>query len=129
MEQELRLKKNEDFQRVFQRGMSVANRQLVLYAFPNPKIERFRVGISISKKIGNAVVRNRLKRLLKEAIRLNKEVIKNGYDLVVIVRKPALEMDLLELSSSFGHVLKRAGLHKKSRQAAAKHPALSNNKE
>lgn len=121
MEKDLRLKKNEDFQRVFRRGMSVANRQLVLYAFPNPKIERFRVGISISKKIGNAVVRNRTKRLLKEAIRLNMESIKTGYDLVVIVRKPTLELNLLELSASFSHVLKRAGLHNKSRQARVKH--------
>lgn len=120
MQSEYRLKKNEEFQRVFNRGASVANRQLVLYAFPNPKTAHFRVGISVSKKIGNAVVRNRIKRLLKEAIRLNKDRIESGYDLVLIVRKPALELDLMGLSASFSHVLKRANLHKKRKETTLK---------
>ncbi|GAA0377991.1 ribonuclease P protein component [Bacillus horti] len=116
MESKFRLKKNEDFQRVFRRGISVANRQLVLYAYPHARTDSFRAGISISKKIGNAVVRNRLKRQLKEAIRANKQQIASGFDLVLIVRKPALDLDFAGLCSSFSHVLRRADLHKRKKE-------------
>lgn len=107
MHKQLRLKKNEEFQTVFRRGASVANRQLVLYVYRNKQVDRFRLGISVSKKIGHAVIRNRMKRLIKAVVHAEQEQIKNGYDLVLIVRKPALDLDYNQLRSSFLHVLRK----------------------
>lgn len=60
MKKRNRLKKNEDFQKVFKHGTSVANRQFVLYTLDQPENDELRVGLSVSKKIGNAVMRNRI---------------------------------------------------------------------
>jgi ribonuclease P protein component len=107
MQKELRLKKNEEFQTVFKRGTSVANRQLVLYVYRNRRVERFRLGISVSKKLGHAVTRNRMKRLIKAIVQVEQAQIRNGYDLVLIVRQAALDMDFDQLRSSFLHVLRK----------------------
>ena len=79
------LKKNSDFQLVYKKGTSFANRYLVMYVREN-QLNRNRVGISVSKKVGNSVVRHHLTRLIRESYRLNEERFKNGYDIVVIVR-------------------------------------------
>ncbi|WP_025027513.1 ribonuclease P protein component [Caldalkalibacillus mannanilyticus] len=115
MEKSHRLQKNEHFQHVFKRGSSIANRQLVLYYMPNPDTPEFRLGISVSKKIGHAVIRNKIKRLLKEAVRAEKDRIPKGYDFILIVRKPAADLGLEELQSSVIHLLKKARLYKKVR--------------
>ncbi|WP_202081570.1 ribonuclease P protein component [Caldalkalibacillus salinus] len=107
MQKDLRLRKNEEFQKVFKKGSSVANRQLVLYVCPNKETDRFRLGVSISKRVGHAVVRNRLKRQLKEAVKSQEHLISNGYDMIIIVRKPALHLDFSGLQNSFKHVLKK----------------------
>lgn len=79
------LKKNEDFKKAYSRGKSVVTPYLVLYYRRNQ--EGFnRLGISVSKKVGNAVVRNRVKRLIREAFRLYPSELKKGYDLVIISR-------------------------------------------
>jgi ribonuclease P protein component len=111
MQKDRRLQKNEHFQHVFRRGNSVANRQLVLYSYKNRETEQFRLGISVSKKIGHAVTRNKLKRLLKEVVRGQAEHILPGFDLVIIVRKPAVEMNLEELQGSVLHLLRKAKLY------------------
>lgn len=113
MQKERRLRKNRDFQNVFRRGTSVANRQLVLYVHRNPNIAHFRVGISVSKKIGHAVIRNRLKRRLKEIIREKQEHISEGIDLVMIVRAPAVDLSYDDLKKSVIHVLKRARIYQR----------------
>ncbi len=114
MQKELRLQKRDDFQKVYKYGKSAANHQLVVYYLPVAGEPAFRAGISISKKIGGAVVRNRMKRVLKEIIRGMEASIAPGYYLVFIVRKPALEMEFAELQKSVIHVIKRTGLYKKS---------------
>lgn len=116
MQKEFRLTNREDFKRVFTRGKSVANRQFVIYFLHNEKIDRFRAGLSVSKKIGNAVVRNRVKRYLREVIRLNEEKIQSGWDFVVIARNPTSEMDYEAFHKNLQHALKVARLYKETKK-------------
>ncbi|RMG59543.1 MAG: ribonuclease P protein component [Deltaproteobacteria bacterium] len=81
-----RLRHPREFQLVIRRGERVATPHFVLFVLKKEDPTR-RVGISVGRKIGKAVVRNRMKRLLKEAFRLNKEKLQEGLDLVVIVRR------------------------------------------
>ena len=76
------LKKNQDFQSVYRAADSKANRYLVLYRLDNG-LSKNRIGISVSKKVGNSVVRHHMCRLIRESYRLNEKSIKPGYDLVV----------------------------------------------
>ena len=82
------LKKNQDFQKVYQFGKSSANRLLVMYVWKNPQGGK-RIGISVSKKVGNSVVRHHLTRLIRESYRLHEDLFANGYDIVVIARVAA----------------------------------------
>ena len=74
------LKKNRDFQTVYKYGKSAANRYLIMYIYPN-QTERNRLGISVSKKVGNSVVRHRLARLIRESYRLSETRFHSGYDI------------------------------------------------
>ncbi|MDF2720769.1 MAG: ribonuclease [Paenibacillus sp.] len=112
MQRELRLTRREDFNKVYRYGKSAANLQVVIYALPNSKIERFRMGVSVSKKLGSAVVRNRIRRVMKEIVRHNAERIRPHYDFIVIGRKPVAEMDYAQMEKSLLHGLKRAQLLK-----------------
>ncbi|MGZ9585972.1 ribonuclease P protein component [Paenibacillus marinisediminis] len=112
MQSEYRLKDRADFSRVYRYGRSWANHQLVLYVYPRPEVEKFRVGISASKKIGNAVVRNRMRRLIKEIMRQHADRIKDHVDLVIIVRKGAVDMDYEQLTKSVLHVCRKASIFK-----------------
>ena len=76
------LKKNEDFRKVYRNGKSFGNRQLVLYVLEN-SVGKNRLGISVSRKVGNSVVRHRLKRLVREAYLLQEEYFHIGYDLFI----------------------------------------------
>ncbi len=110
MNKKYRLRKNEDFQKVFRQGKSFANRQFVVYFIPSNGLNHFRIGISVSKKLGNAVTRNRMKRLIREAIRSKLHRFYTDADIVVIVRKPAVDMDFHQINRSLDHVLHKAGL-------------------
>jgi len=105
-----RLKKNEDFQKVFKRGRSTANRQFVVYVLMQNGQPYNRIGLSVSKKVGNAVTRNRIKRYIKEAIRLSESHFITGADCVIIARKPTAEMDFKQTSQSLYHVLRKSGV-------------------
>ena len=72
------LKKNADFQRVYREGVSFANRYLVMYVAEN-KTGRNRLGISVSKKVGNSVVRHRVTRLIRESYRLREDMFNSGF--------------------------------------------------
>ena len=93
------LKKNKDFQLVYKKGTSFANRYLVMYVLEN-QLNKNRVGISVSKKVGNSVVRHRLTRLIRESYRLNEDLFKNGFDIVVIARVNSKEAGFKEIRDS-----------------------------
>ena len=82
------LKKSKDFQNVYNKGNSYANRLLVMYVLEN-HTDKNRLGISVSKKVGNSVVRHRLTRLIRESYRLNSNMFNSGLDIVVVVRTTA----------------------------------------
>ena len=87
------LKKDSDFRKVYKHGKSFANRYLVMYILNN-KSENSRIGISVSKKVGKAIIRNKVRRRIKEAYRLNiDEKIKNGYDIIFIARVAIKDAD------------------------------------
>ena len=102
------LKKNRDFQTVYKKGISLANSYLVMYVLKN-ETQRNRLGISVSKKVGNSVVRHHLTRLVRESYRLSEEHFQCGYDIVVIVRTSAKEKNYHEIESALIHLGK---LHK-----------------
>ncbi|MDF2921096.1 MAG: ribonuclease protein component [Paenibacillaceae bacterium] len=113
MQRENRLTRREDFNKVYRHGKSSANHQLVVYVLNRPQSAEgagFRLGISVSKKVGNAVVRNRMRRMIKEIVRLNADKLLPRKDMILIVRKPAVEMEYAELEKSVLHVLKRADI-------------------
>jgi ribonuclease P protein component len=117
VEKKYRLAKREDFNKVYRYGKSAANHQFVLYVLPQPKLDHFRLGVSVSKKVGNAVVRNRIRRLIKEIVRLKKEQWMTGYDYILIARKPAAEMDFQAMEKSIFHVYRKASINKRSDSA------------
>lgn len=84
-----RLSRSADFDRVFRQGRSHASRELVLYVFPRSEEQPARLGLSVSRKVGGAVVRNRVKRLLREAFALECDHLPAGTDLVVVARHEA----------------------------------------
>lgn len=107
------LKKNFQFRTVYKRGKSIANRNLVMYVYPNKK-EINRLGVSVSKKVGNSVVRSRVSRLIKESYRLQEENILYGYDIIVIARNSMNGLSYNETYSSLNHLLKKHGMCKKN---------------
>ena len=97
------LKKNKDFQVVYKNGKSYANRYLVLYIRENG-MDKNRLGISVSKKVGNSVVRHHLTRLIRESYRLQEEQVQCGFDLVVIARAGAKEKSYHDIESALIHL-------------------------
>ena len=99
------LKKNKDFQQVYRHGTSKANRYLVMYVLDNQYMKN-RLGISVSKKVGNSVVRHRLTRLVRESYRLNEERFNRNLDIVVIARASLKDKTYFETESAMLHLLK-----------------------
>jgi ribonuclease P protein component len=113
-----RLSRSAEFERVYRQGRSTANRHLVLYAFPNPAAERPRLGLSVSRKVGGAVERNRVKRLLREAFARAEAALEPGQDVVLVARPAARELaerDGLEgVNASLTELIAKAGLRRSS---------------
>lgn len=99
------LKKNKDFQYVYQHGKSYANKYLVMYVLEN-NTEMNRLGISASKKVGNSVIRHRFTRLVRESYRLHENIFNSGLDIVVIARKNASAISYREAESALLHLAK-----------------------
>lgn len=97
------LKKNRDFQNVYKNGRSYANRLLVMYVFEN-QTDGNRIGISVSKKVGNSVIRHHLTRLIRESYRLHEDMFNNGLDIVVVARVSAKNASYHEVKSALLHL-------------------------
>ena len=100
MKQRYSLKKNSDFRRLYARGESAATPMLVLYCRRNGRGCN-RVGFTVSTKLGGAVVRNRVRRRLREIYRLNAPRLKQGYDMVVVARARAVGAPYRALDAAF----------------------------
>ena len=101
------LKKNKDFQLVYKNGTSQANRYLVMYVLKN-QCNKNRLGISVSKKVGNSVVRHRVTRLIRESYRLNEMLFGSGLDIVIIGRPSVNGKSFQDVEGSIMHL---AGKH------------------
>lgn len=112
-----RLKKNYEFSMIYRRGRSFANDILVLYILKNKKNKKTeneqynKIGVSVSKKVGNSVVRSRCKRLISESFRLNYDYITKGYDFIFIARKPLKDKKYSEVEKAMINLFKKAGLY------------------
>lgn len=113
-----RLRKNKEFRLVYRRGSSLSNKLLVLYVFKNRnnKDENNKsynkVGISVSKKIGNSVVRSRVKRLISESYRLNSANLIEGHDFIFIARNPINGRPYKDVEKSMKQLFAKAGIYK-----------------
>ena len=103
------LKKNADFQNLYKSGRSFANKYLVMYVKEND-LGINRIGISVSKKVGNSVVRHRVKRLILESYRLHEDIFNSSLDMVIIARATAKDRSYGEISSAVIHLGKLHGI-------------------
>lgn len=101
------VKKNSEFQVTYRNGTSYANRLLVMYVMKTGEEEN-RIGISVSKKVGNSVVRHHITRLLREIFRLNNYRIKTGLNIILVARVAAGQSDYKHLEGAYLHL---CGLH------------------
>jgi ribonuclease P protein component len=108
------LSRSAEFDRVYRQGRSLGNRYLVLYCFPRSGEQQSRLGLSVSRKVGGAVDRNRVKRLLREAFGLEAQALAPGHDVVIVARPEARELaeqgGLEAVAASLRELLDRAGL-------------------
>ena len=102
------IKKNSEFQKVYKTGKSYANKLLVMYVKRVDDGKEPRIGISVSKKVGNSVVRHRFARLVRESFRLNKDILEDGKDIIVVARVAAKDKNFDKIESAFLHL---CGLH------------------
>ncbi|MCD5406211.1 MAG: ribonuclease P protein component [Desulfotomaculum sp.] len=102
----LSLKKNRDFKKIYTYGQHVVDKNLVLYKLKYTG-NKIRVGITVSKKVGKAVKRNQIKRILKEICRTNLDYFKTGYDYVIIARIAAGKCDYKQFETSVLNLLRR----------------------
>lgn len=103
------IKENRIFMYLYKKGSTVVCRDIVLYYKKNNKnINRF--GITVSKKTGNAVMRNRAKRLIRESYRLSENLLSTGYDIVIVARKRILSEKANDVIKSFTKAATKAGI-------------------
>lgn len=106
MKKEYRLKKEKDIQNVFYHKNSKANKQFIVYLLEKKNQQHCRICLSVSKKLGNAVIRNNIKRKIRVAIKNLSDDIKENYDIIIIARQPIITMDVESIQNSLLHVFK-----------------------
>lgn len=97
------LRKNHQFRSVYRGGRSYANRYMVMYVMENGTAGN-RIGISVSKKVGNSVVRHRVTRLVRESYRLQEAMFNSGLDIVIVARSSAASVGYRDIESSLLHL-------------------------
>ena len=107
-----KIRKNIEFLNVYRHGKSYANKYLVMYVLSN-KLDENRFGITVSKKVGNSVVRHRTTRLIRESIRLQESNILTEYDIVVVARKATKDKKYQDIESAFLNLCKRHNILKR----------------
>ncbi len=109
MKHTIALNRNGMFQRLYSKGTSHADKNVAVYILPN-RLNINRLGITVGKKIGCAVLRNRAKRLIKESYRLKETLVKSGFDIVIVARKNIINADFWSVSKSVETLLLRHGI-------------------
>ena len=110
MKKRFRVKKEKDFSAIFKKGKSFSNRKFVIYRLENNE-QHFRVGLSVSKKLGNAVMRNQIKRRIRHILIEHKDQLVENVDFVVIARKGVEILDYAEMEKNLLHVLKLSKIY------------------
>ena len=111
MKKNFRVKREKDFKAIFKDGTSFANRKFVVYQLENQQ-NHFRVGLSVSKKLGNAVTRNQIKRRIRHILLSVREHLADNVDFVVIARKGVENLDYAEMEKNLLHVLKLSKIYR-----------------
>lgn len=101
-----KLRKSWQFDRVYKEGVKYFDDLFVIYILPN-NIQETRIGLTVTKKIGISVQRNRIKRLIRESLRLSKTIFL-GNDIVIVARKSVLNSKYIDVKDSLNHLLYRA---------------------
>lgn len=108
MKKAYRIKKEKDFQTILKDRQSYANRNIILFIKRNPNLSHFRIGLSVGKKIGNAVQRNRVKRQLREGVYALRHELPMDIDLVMIARPAITSLTTREVKDNIRHVCRLA---------------------
>ena len=112
MDARVTVKQNSDFRRIYRRGRSAVSGGVVVYCLKNRK-GMSRLGVTVSTKLGHAVVRNRVRRRLREIFRLNQSGLAQGYDMILVARTRAVGAEYRELERAFLNVCGKLGLREK----------------
>ena len=110
MKKNFRVKREKDFKAIFKDGTSFATRKFVVYQLENQQ-NHFRVGLSVSKKLGNAVTRNQIKRRIRHILQSVKGSLVEHVDFVVIARKGVETLEYAEMEKNLLHVLKLSKIY------------------
>ena len=110
MKKNFRVKREKDFKAIFKEGTSFANRKFVIHRLEN-KQKHFRVGLSVSKRLGNAVTRNQIKRRIRHILQNAKGEISEDVDFVVIARNGVEALGYVEMEKNLLHVLKLSKIY------------------
>lgn len=112
MKRTMTVKENHEFRRIYAKGRSGVSPYLVVYARPN-RYGHNRLGVTVSTKLGHAVVRNRVRRRIREIFRLNQDKLAQGYDVIVVARTRAVGAEYREIERAFLHVCGKIDLREK----------------
>ena len=106
------IKKSRDFKKTYEEKNSFATKNLVMYISKNSDMEKNRLGISVSHKVGNSVVRHTLTRRIREIYRKNINNIEKGYDIIVVLRVGSDKQEFFNLNEDFIYLCKKHGITK-----------------